>query len=208
MQSGRISKSKVIVALDGMPVQRALTLARHLRGLVWGFKVNDLLFTDIMPKLKRSGRVFADAKLHDIPNSVANSVRRLSSLGVNMITVHSSGGRDMMRAAVKVRGRSDIIAVTVLTSQKGDRLLFKKRVSDARASGVQGIVCSAHELPVNGMKTIVPGIRPDGYSKKDDQKRTATPKQAIGAGADYLVIGRPITDANNPLMVLRDMMNI
>lgn len=111
----------------------------------------------------------------------------------------------MMKMAVRARGRSKIIAVTVLTSQRGSTSRFSQLVRDARVSGVQGIVCSAHELPVRNMMTVVPGIRPLGY-KKDDQRRTATPREALDAGADYLVIGRPLTQKRDPVTALHDMM--
>lgn len=201
----------IIIALDGMPSRRALALARRFKDLVWGFKVNDLLFDGIIPGLKRYGRVFADAKLHDIPNTVANSVRRLSLAGADMITVHAAGGVEMMWAATRAKGRSKIIAVTVLTSRRKNDAAFKELLKDARTAGVHGIVCSAHEVPLIRKKdllVVVPGIRPLGYTVSDDQKRTATPRQALDAGADLLVIGRPITRVRDPEKALRDMMGV
>ena len=182
-----------------MSVVRAFKIAKKLSGKVWGFKVNDLLYDPSfkIKNLKKFGRVFADVKLYDIPNTVANSVRQLSRQGVDIITVHASGGIEMMRAAKQVARKSKIIAVTVLTSFKGEHgKEVLKLAKDARGAGVDGIVCSAHELKyLKNIKLlrIVPGIRPSWYGKKDDQRRSATPEEAIALGADYLVIGRPIT---------------
>ncbi len=193
---------RIIVALDGISEKKALSVAKKLRGLVWGFKVNDLLFGSpgIIKKLKKYGKVFADAKLYDIPNTVSNSVKRLSTLGADIITVHASGGVEMMRAAKKAAGKSKIIAVTILTSHK-ERTGFNKLLKDAQTAGVDGIICSAYELKfVKGnLLKIVPGIRPGWYKKKDDQKVTITPKEAIRLRADYIIIGRPILDARDPV---------
>ncbi len=227
-----MNPKKIIIALDGMSSAKALRIAKKLNGYVWGFKVNDLLFDNpkIIRQLKRYGNVFADAKLHDIPNTVANSVRKLAKLGADIITVHASGGKEMMKAAKLaagkprttfmmnesrkvVRGKSKIIAVTILTSQKISSL--KKVIElthDAIAAGVDGIVCSGHELSVlkkikgiGDRVIIVPGVRPSWYMKKDDQKRAMTPRKAISLGADYVVIGRPITESKDPLFALRKL---
>ena len=197
----------IIVALDGMSVARALNIAKKLSGKVWGFKVNDLLHdpTFRVKDLKKYGRVFADAKFNDIPNTVFNSVRMLSRQGVDMITIHASGGVEMMRAAKSAAGRSKIIAVTVLTSLNTNKQSVISLAREAEKAKLDGIVCSAHELTylknIRLLK-IVPSIRPEWYGKKDDQKRKATPGEAIKAGADYLVIGRPITQSSDPLAAL------
>lgn len=170
--------------------------------------------SSIVRKLKKFGHVFADVKLYDIPNTVANSVKKLSRAGADMITVHASGGIEMIKAAKQNAGRSKILAVTVLTSQnnKNTKRNVIKLAQDAITVGVQGIVCSGQELGalkgVPGIKSIikvVPGIRPVWYAKKDDQKRTITPHEAIRLGADYLVIGRPITKAKSPLGALKEL---
>ena len=100
--------SKIIVALDGLTVKGALRIGKILSGKVWGFKVNDLLFTnvEIIRKLKKFGKIFADAKLHDIPNTVGNSVKKLSKAGADLITVHASGGVEMMKVAKKTEGEA------------------------------------------------------------------------------------------------------
>lgn len=195
--------SRVVVALDGMTQKEALRIAEVLKGRVWGFKVNDLIFEDIsiIKKLKKYGRVFADVKLYDIPNTVANSVKRLNLHNADIITVHASGGIEMMKAAKLNCGKSKIIAVTILTSKE---LKYKNEVldlvKDVVKAKVHGIVCSGHELetvkhlPISKkMIKVVPGIRPASYTLKDDQKRKMTAKEALAFGASLIVIGRPIT---------------
>lgn len=200
---------KIIVALDGIKISEAIRIARILEGKVWGFKVNDLLHkdSDIIKKLKRYGRVFADAKLYDIPNTVSNTVKVLSKNGADIITVHAQGGIEMMQSAKKSAGKSKIIAVTVLTSKKtkSNREVLGL-VQDAISAGIDGIVCSGNELEsiksLPGslkMIKVVPGVRPAGYDSKDDQVRTVTPNQALINGANLIVIGRPITKSKNIL---------
>lgn len=210
-------KDKIIVALDGISEKEALRTARILKGYVWGFKVNDLLFEDgkIIGKLKKFGKVFADAKLHDIPNTVANSVTKLSKAGADMITIHASGGIEMMRIAKQAAGRSKILAVTVLTSARANPKNIAKLVKDALRAGVDGVVCSGHDLASikrvsrsESLLKIVPGIRPKWYKTKDDQKKIITPEKALLLGADYLVIGRPVLKSINPLKAIRDTIDI
>lgn len=210
-----IDSKKIIVSLDGMSEKEALKIAGKLCGHVWGFKVNDILYgnINIIRELKKFGKVFVDVKLHDIPNTVSNSVKRISKLGADIITVHASGGMDMMKSAKKNAGKCKIIAVTVLTSSSlkstNDVMELVQHAIKAR---VDGIVCSGQELEsvkkLHGAKSlikIVPGIRPKWYKTKDDQKRTMTPNEALEFGADYLVIGRPLTKSKNILKTLQDM---
>ena len=210
--------SKIIVALDRMAADRALELAAELSSLVWGFKVNDLLVekgTGIVSDLKNYGKVFADPKLYDIPNTVANGVSRLADAGADLITVHGSGGGRMIAAAVSAADASKVLAITVLTSFKADEaaeiygrgtkeqvLLLTQIAAD---SGAYGVVCSPEELPLlsersefNHLAKVTPGVRPSWYSKADDQSRIATPQKALADGADLVVIGRPITEDPNP----------
>ena len=200
--------------MDGISVDRAFLIANKLSGKVWGFKVNDLLFedVDIIRRLKKFGKVFAEAKLYDIPNTVSNSVRRLSKAGADMITVHASGGVIMMKAAKLAGGKSKILAVTVLTSRGGNPGETSKLTRYAIKAGVDGIVCSGQDLvsirdirESKKLLKVVPGIRPNSYKNKDDQKRTVTSKEAIERGADYIVIGRPILNAKDPLKALLDI---
>lgn len=191
--------NKIIIALDGVTEKKALRIAYKLKGLVWGFKVGDLLFANpkIIGKLKKFGKVFADAKLYDIPNTVAHSTARLTGAGADMITVHASGGAEMIKAAKLKAGSSKILAVTILTSAEAGSKNIERLTRNALKGGADGVVCSGHDISridhVRGsgkLLKVVPGIRPRWYGVKDDQKRITTPEMAIKLGADYLVIGR------------------
>lgn len=216
------NNQKIIIPLDGISKEEAFLLAKKLKGLVWGFKVNDLLVeygASIITELKSYGNVFADAKLHDIPNTVANGVRRLAACGADLITIHASGGRKMISQAVATCAESKILAVTVLTSISKDESneLFGKDAKDtvlalatiAKQSGAHGIVCSPEEvsllsntLELKSLLKVIPGIRPSWYQTADDQQRTKTPAEAIKLGADLLVIGRPIIKHKDPVMAV------
>jgi orotidine-5'-phosphate decarboxylase len=213
----------VFVALDTPDLDNALSLARAVKPYVGGLKVGLEFITALGPDaIRRVAEiglpVFADVKFHDIPNTVAGASRAIAGLGVAMFNVHASGGEAMMRAAADAIApwtpRPLLIAVTVLTSLDdavletvGQRAPASEQVGRLAAlvktSGLDGVVCSAHELATvraacgPDFLTIVPGIRPAG-SVKGDQKRVMTPKEAIAAGADILVIGRPITAAPDP----------
>lgn len=224
--------SKVIVALDNMDINPALKLAQKLKGKVWGFKVNDLLINTgklIVEMLKNHGRVFADPKFYDIPNTVGNGVSRLAEAGSDLITVHASGGISMMKQAVSAARSSNsetkILAVTLLTSLPNNEAwqvygldhlhLDTKGVSDdegrtnlvlnlvdlAIEAGVDGIVCSPKEATAVreklGNKLIVlPAFRPPG-TENNDQIHTGGYEEA--KFADYIVVGRPITQSNDPV---------
>jgi orotidine-5'-phosphate decarboxylase len=205
-----IDSNKIIVSLDSITREEALRIAESLKGRVWGFKLNDLLYD---PSLRlddflRYGKVFADVKLHDIPNTVRNSVARLADEGVDIITVHARGGHAMMEAAKEASGGTTVLGVTVLTSEPGD--VTHEVVALAKAAldaNLDGVVSSGRELRVlreayPGALLVVPGIRPRSYVASDDQSRTVTPQEAIDGGADYLVIGRPIVEAENALIAL------
>jgi orotidine-5'-phosphate decarboxylase len=220
-------KPRVIVALDYGSVDEALAFVRRLDPARCRLKVGKELFTIggpalLAPMIDRGFDVFLDLKYHDIPNTVAAACRAAASLGVWMMNVHASGGRQMMEAAREALSVSSqppkLIAVTVLTSlsvadlsaigfTQSTQLLVERLAQLAQASGMDGVVCSAQEaqslraLCGPGFDLVTPGIRlPD--SAKDDQQRIVTPQMAMRYGADYLVIGRPITRANDPLAVL------
>ena len=202
---------KLFVALDGMEWQAATNLAWSLTGVAYGFKLNDLIAESGVaaagPHFGRYGRFFADLKAHDIPNTVYNIVKRAVAAGAYVVTVHASGGKAMMQAAVDARKGADclIAAVTALTSlddqdcvtvYAGDRAqTFSRLASLAKEAGVDAIVCSAGELPLvpDGMKTIVPGIRL-GQGDLGDQKAVS---RAV-PDCDFIVVGRPITQAKDP----------
>jgi orotidine-5'-phosphate decarboxylase len=215
--------SPLFVALDTPDLARALAVARAVKPYVGGLKVGlefiSALGPDAVRRIVEVGLpVFADTKFHDIPNTVAGAARAVALLGVRMFNIHASGGEAMMRAAAQaiadVHPRPLLIAVTVLTSlndaalasvgQLGPSVAQVERLAAlAQASGLDGVVCSAHEIAsvrkVCGpdFLTVVPGIRPAG-SVLGDQRRVMTPEEALAAGADILVIGRPITAAQDP----------
>ncbi|HEY4479598.1 MAG: orotidine 5'-phosphate decarboxylase [Candidatus Sungbacteria bacterium RIFCSPLOWO2_02_FULL_47_9] len=203
------NKPEIIIALDGMEVNEALHMARLLTGKAWGFKVNDLLLEAgglIITRLKKYGHVFADAKLHDTPNTVFNSVKKLSRAGADFISIHASADMAMLLAAQKAAGQSNLVGISVLTSNENfSKSTFKKAVFQSVVSRAYGIVCSPCDMKLlrkcpgsNALKVISPGIRPLGMEvAEDDQKRIATPADAAQAGADYIVVGRPVTGAQN-----------
>ena len=210
---------KIIVALDVATEKEALALMVLLSGEVGAFKIGLQSYTTTGPGLIRAafllGPVFLDLKLHDIPNTVAKAVESAGKLGVKMLTIHLSGGSEMIRAAVAARSDDMLLlGVTVLTSSTDKTLAeigIAEKTSDhvlrlARlgvANGIDGLVASPHEARMlraefgDKIKIVTPGIRPAG-SDPGDQKRFATPREAIDAGADYLVIGRPVTGAADP----------
>lgn len=220
--------NEILVALDVDTIDRARALADDVRGLVGGFKIGSRLFTGRGPQLvedlvARGDRVFLDLKFHDIPHTVAGAVAAATRLGVWMVNVHASGGREMMRAAKEAAEREAslagrvppiVIAVTVLTSLDGQGLAdtgvsapigeqVGRLASLARASGLDGVVASPHEISIiretcGGSFTIVtPGIRA-ADDEKGDQRRTMSAEAALAAGANYLVVGRPIIAAADP----------
>lgn len=219
---------KIIVALDVATNEEALKLASALAPHVGLFKIGLELYTAGGPGVVRAipflgPKIFLDLKLHDIPNTVARAVQSASSLNVEMLTVHLSGGPEMVRAAVSSRkGTMSILGVTVLTSTNEQTLrqigisetIDKQVLRLAKLgveNGIDGLVASPHEIkPLRAefgdkIKIITPGIRPS-WSEPGDQKRFMTPREAIEAGADYLVIGRPITAHPNPAEAVAKIM--
>lgn len=200
----------IIVALDGMEVNEALYMARLLSGMVWGFKINDLLLeagTSIIPRLSRYGYVFCDPKLHDTPQTVANSVEKLARAGAHMISIHASGDIRMITAAVKRRRHSKIVGISTLTShERLSRARILKAAYNIVIAQADGIVLPTRALPIlrnppefKNLLRLTPGIRPGWWQdKNDDQKLSATPKEATLAGSDFLIIGRPIALAEDP----------
>ena len=218
-------KSRLIVALDVPDRAAALRVVDQLSGHVGFFKVGLEIFTREGPPLveeirNRGEKVFLDLKLHDIPNTVRGAVRSACQLGVQMLTIHASGGPAMLSAACEEAQSSGspplLLAVTALTSLSIENvrtLGISGSIEDwverlailAYDSGIRGIVASTKELPMlrrkfqSDMRLVIPGIRPAG-SALQDQSRTATPGEAIRAGADFIVVGRPILQAPNPAM--------
>lgn len=222
------SVSRLIFALDFPDVASALPLLTLLSGKVGVVKIGLELFLGEGPSIvsrireKSDARIFLDLKLHDIPATVERSVKNLKKLGVDYLTLHTAGGREMLCRARDGAGESmQLLGVTVLTSSgigtleetglvvKGEdamQHLVQQRAVLAREAGLSGVICSGHE--VSGVKAlcgraflaVTPGIRPLwNLGAGDDQQRVMTPVQALTAGADMLVIGRPIRDAADPV---------
>jgi orotidine-5'-phosphate decarboxylase len=215
----------IIVALDGKSMDESLDIAERLKDKVWGFKANDLYALHGLEGIKRlayRGRVMLDAKWHDIPNTVKNYAKRVTQMGEYypvIATVHASGGREMISAASEaLRGFCQVAAVTCLTSLDADvteevfamspESMVTRLVEEATEGGAGMVVCSPQELGLSCFNKkhkwafkgsiITPGIRPEWHQDAaDDQKRTMTPAEAMAAGADYLVMGRPILQAEN-----------
>ena len=212
--------NRIVVALDYPDVDEARAMAERLLDDVAGFKVGLELVSGSGPgaitTVADLGKpVFADLKLHDIPNTVRGAATRIAAAGARWVTVHAAGGREMMEAAVTGMGGTGVLAVTVLTSfaehdleSIGVRSGLENQVIGlaelAVEAGVEGLVCAPGDVAAIRAKGIAstvftPGIRLEGSTGKDDQKRVGTPVSAVASGADYLVIGRPITDASDPL---------
>ena len=221
-------KNPIIVALDVPSAEQALKLAALVAPAVGAFKIGKELFVsagpDIVKRVRATGaQVFLDLKFHDIPNTVAKAIAAATRLDVQMTTIHTSGGSEMMRAAEKSAQDTAkslglpaplVLGVTVLTSSTNETLTELGIEADtekqvlrlaqlAVQSGLRGLVCSPLEiaalreiLPTH-IQLVTPGIR-TGAEKADDQKRTLSPREAMQAGASWLVIGRPIYAAENP----------
>ncbi len=211
---------KIIVALDVPTKREALDLAEKLGEQIAFFKIGLQLYTAEGPEIVRAvsatgSKVWLDLKLHDIPNTVARAVESAGRVGVQMLTIHLSGGSEMVRAATAARVNNMLLlGVTVLTSATEKTLReigIQDKVDDqvlrlaklGVEAGIDGVVASPHEIKSlrrefgDKIKIVVPGIRPS-WSEAGDQKRTMTPREALEAGADYLVIGRPIIAHPDP----------
>lgn len=221
---------RLIVALDVKSNAAALRLVERLGDAVSFYKIGSPLFTrsgpDIVKKLKQMGkRIFLDLKFHDIPNTVAHAVNAAAALEVDLLTVHSSGGTEMIKAAREAGGDNGprILAVTVLTSFGVDdaEQVWGKQLNSMREevtrlaqlaadAGAHGVIASPLEAETLKRRhgadflVVTPGIRPAGATR-GDQVRTATPADAVRAGADYLVVGRPVIDADDPVAVVTQM---
>lgn len=220
---------RIIVALDVADREQALAMAGRLDPALCRLKVGKELFTAAGPALleglrERGFEIFLDLKFHDIPNTVAGACRAAAELGVWMINVHALGGRRMLEAAREAvdahkSTRPLIAAVTVLTSMSREDMVEVGLTGEptyqvvrlaklAQQSGMDGVVCSAHEAPMlrenHGPEflLVTPGIRPAG-TDAGDQRRVMTPRAALEAGSDYLVVGRPVTRAEDPMAVLQ-----
>jgi|ERR1700733_3720804 len=229
-------RNPIIIALDVPTTEQALELAEQLAPVSGGFKIGSELFTSAGPDIikiirERGSLVFLDLKFHDIPNTVAKAVAAAIKSDVQMLTVHASGGTEMLKAAEKAAeetawklGRTPplVLGVTVLTSLDAGALRevgldvnveyqVRRLATVATKAGLRGLVCSPLEisalrkiLPAQ-VQLVVPGIR-TGEEKADDQRRTLSPREAISAGANWLVIGRPIYAAENPKLAVEKIL--
>jgi len=227
-----LAEAKIIIALDYSSSEEALILVRQLKPELCKLKIGKELFTIAGPNLVRElvdmgYDVFLDLKFHDIPNTVAQACKAAANLGVWMLNVHALGGQKMLLAAREAVNSTQhtplLIAVTILTSMAEEDLQqigingtpqenVERLAKLSEEAELDGVVCSSKEVQFlrqtikPNFKLITPGIRPAG-SNVDDQKRIMTPYDAIQAGSDYLVIGRPITKATDPLQALIDINN-
>ena len=219
---------KVIIALDNDNLKNTINIIKILKNDAFAFKIGYEFFFNFGIKGYKSIqdeniKIFLDLKLHDIPNTVQNGIKAISKLNPYFTTVHISGGDEMLTAANSTKKKIKILGVSVLTSlnsEQTSKFYFNNNIENivsnftnhALKNNLDGIVCSPREIKmikkIASQKLIIitPGIRPLNYDKSsDDQKRTMTPKEAIDAGANYLVIGRPITKAINPLESLKSI---
>ncbi len=221
----------IILAIDTKSDLEAYEISQEVSGYVGAIKLGLEYFDTYGPegirKIQEIGiPIFLDLKLHDIPMTVKKTIETLSDINPAIINVHAFGGQQMMKYALEGLGEASkntsLVAVTVLTSLNDDDMailginypvkdLVKNLAKLTKDSGLAGVVCSAEEIVLvrkvcgKDFIIIVPGIRPEG-SQKDDQKRVMTPKQAISLGADYLVIGRPITQSKDPLSKVKEIL--
>ena len=232
-----MTQNPIIAALDVPTVEQALKLAHQIAPAVGAFKIGKELFTSAGPDIVRRVRdtganVFLDLKFHDIPNTVAKAVAAAVRLHVQMLTIHASGGSEMMRAAEQAAQQTAaqlnrpaplVLGVTVLTRHDSATLAelgcetdvakqVERLATLAAKSGLRGLVCSPLEIVAlrkilpPSMQLVTPGIRTGG-EKSDDQKRTLTPRDAMQAGASWLVIGRPIYAAADPRAAAESILN-
>jgi orotidine-5'-phosphate decarboxylase len=226
-----MQQSKVVVALDFENKNQALSFVDRIEPESCRLKVGKEMFTYFGPEfvkylVNKNFDVFLDLKFHDIPNTVAKACAAAADLGVWMVNVHASGGQAMMERAQQAlqqfqRDKPILIAVTVLTSMDQEQLngiginvspqeQVLRLAKLTKQSGLDGVVCSAQEATMlkqqlgETFTLVTPGIRPAGFAK-DDQHRVMTPQQAMQAGVDYMVIGRPITQSNDPLATLQEI---
>ena len=224
-----MKSKKVIVALDSNNLSKTKKLVINLRSEAYAFKIGYEFFLNHgisgYNEIKKiCPNIFLDLKLHDIPNTVKGGLKAIKKLAPLLTTIHISGGDEMMKASIKSKKNTKILGVSVLTSldnkqteiyynENNIELLVKKLAKKAKLNKLDGIVCSPKEIKfvrkALGKKFLIvtPGIRPKKNNKKDDQKRTLSPLEAIKHGANLLVIGRPITMSKNPLKILKEINN-
>ena len=219
---------KIIVALDNDNLKKTIKIVQELKDHTFAFKIGYEFFYNFGLEgykliKNKNVKIFLDLKLHDIPNTVKKGINAISKLEPYFVTIHISGGDNMLKAANLTKNNIKILGISILTSLDSDlteKYYYNKNIENivsnytqyALENNLDGIVCSPKEISIVKNKAqkklliITPGIRPANYDiSNDDQSRTMTPKEAIKAGADYLVIGRPITQSKNPLKILKSI---
>tara|TARA_B100000676_G_C18022481_1_gene813512 strand:- start:1071 stop:1754 length:684 start_codon:yes stop_codon:yes gene_type:complete len=222
-----MNNKKIIVALDSKNINKTIKLVKILKKDVYCFKLGYQFFFNFgLEGYKKiftiCPKIFLDLKLHDIPNTVEKGLEALVKMRPIFTTIHISGGDEMMEAARLIKKNTKILGVSILTSmdnkqtlkyynQKKVSTLVRKFAQSAKKNNLDGIVCSPKEIKYirkevgNDFIIVTPGIRIDKKIKSDDQKRVETPKRAIDLGANFIVIGRPITQSKDPLKVLKEI---
>ena len=216
-----MNDKKIIVALDGINLFDSKYLVDEIKNQVFAFKIGYDFFLnfglDGYNQIKnKKVNIFLDLKLHDIPNTIKNGIEAIANLNPYFTTIHITGGDEMQKVANLSKKNVKVLGVSILTSidsvqaekyysEKNINNLVGKFVKNALENKLDGVVCSPLEIELvkkisSGKLIIVtPGIRPENYNRNDDQKRFMSPKKAVNLGANYLVIGRPITQSSNPL---------
>ena len=222
-----MNSKKVIVALDSSNLNKTIKLVKMLKSEVYAFKIGYQFFfnfgLDGYKKIyKICPKIFLDMKLHDIPNTVKKGLEALIKIKPLFITIHISGGDEMMKSTKFIKSKTKILGVSILTSLDNKQTIkyynkeniltiVKKFTKAAKKNKLDGVVCSPHEIKYirkevgKNFIIITPGIRINNKIKSDDQKRIETPKKAIDLGANFLVIGRPITESKDPLKILKEI---
>ena len=218
---------KIIIALDSDNLNETLSIVKNLKNDAFAFKIGYEFFLNFgisgyKAIKKENASIFLDLKLHDIPNTVANGIKAIAKLNPYFTTIHLSGGDEMQKISSNFKVNTKILGVSILTSlnSKQTKKYYNNNVEEivsnfaknALINKLDGIVCSPQEIAIvkkitqNKLIIVTPGIRPVNYNdSKDDQKRVMSPKEAINAGANYLVMGRPITKSTNPLKSLQSI---
>ena len=222
-----MNEKKIIVAIDSNNLSESKDLVDELKEHAFAFKIGYEFFLNLgLDGYKiikeKNVRIFLDLKLHDIPNTIKKAMEAIANLKPYFTTIHISGGDEMQRMSNLVKDSVKILGVSILTSineaqaekyyyLKDIKMIVSKFVKTAMENKLDGVVCSPHEIKQikeisnDKLLIITPGIRPESYNQKDDQKRFMTPKQAIELGANFLVIGRPITKSSNPLNEIKSI---
>ena len=218
---------KIIIALDSDNFNDTLKIVKNLKNDAFAFKIGYEFFLNFglsgyKAIKEENANIFLDLKLHDIPNTVANGIKAIAKLNPYFTTIHLSGGDEMQKISSNFKINTKILGVSILTSldSKQAKKYYNNNVEkivsnfakNALINKLDGIVCSPQEIAIvkkitqNKLIIVTPGIRPINYEdSKDDQKRVMSPKEAINAGANYLVMGRPITKSTNPLKSLQSI---